>query len=268
MVVMVVAVVYPLIYVPAWGFPRYQAPLLPVIMTLIAAQVMPYLQRLSRRRMAGLACLLIGLCLFNLVLLPDPLYPIYAATFEGSTFDLSTRLGAALPAVAVIALPCGVVLGAGWLMERKGQRAGWMTVLLLVLSCASMISLSLVQLQAKYSTRYRYTYDYADYDWSVQQARALGPEAYILAIKDTLNASGVHGNEIYPFLLFPDHRPLLRDVLRAQRVDALIWTDKEAARSQDILNEPQLVALLQRCYDHAQRGVFQVYRLKSGPGCQ
>jgi len=173
-----------------------------------------------------------------------------------------------LPAVAVVALPIGVVLAMGWFIERQGQRAGWLTVLLLVLSCASMLSLSLVQLRADYSTRYRYTYDYADYEWSVQQARALGSNAYILAIKDTLNASGTRGAEIYPYLLFPDHRPLLRDVLRTQRVDALIWTDKEAARSQDILSEPQLAALLQRCYDHEQRGVFQMYRLKSGLVCR
>ncbi len=265
--VIIVAVIYPLIYVPAWGFPRYQAPLLPIIMTLIAAQVMPHVQHASRRRLAGLALLLVGLCLFNLWIVPDPLYPIYAATFEGGTFDLSTRLAAAIPAVAIIALPIGAVLGVGWFSERQSQRAGWLTVLLLVLSCASMLSLSLVQMRAAYSTRYRYTYNYADYDWSVQQARAAGSDAYILAIKDTLDASGAHGEEIYPYLLFPDHRPLLRDVLRTQRVDALIWTDKEAARSQEILGEPQLAALLQRCYDHDQRGVFQVYRLKPGQVC-
>ena len=266
--VIIVAVFYPLIYVPAWGFPRYQAPLVPIIMTLIAAQVTPALQHLSRRRVLSLALLLIGLCLFYLWIMPDPLYPIYAATFEGDIFDLGTRLVAALPAAAFIALPIGVVLGVGWLMERRGQRTGWLTVLLLVLACASMVSLSLVQLGANYSTRYRYTYDYADYDWSVQQARAAGPNAYILAIKDTLNASGDHGEEIYPYLLFPDHRPLLRDVLRTQRVDALIWTNKEAARAQEILGEPQLATLLQQCYDHDQRGVFQVYQLKPGVVCQ
>ena len=266
--VIIVAVFYPLIYVPAWGFPRYQAPLVPIIMTLIAAQVTPALQHLSRRRVLSLALLLIGLCLFYLWIMPDPLYPIYAATFEGDIFDLGTRLVAALPAAAFMALPIGVVLGVGWLMERRGQRTGWLTVLLLVLACASMVSLSLVQLGANYSTRYRYTYDYADYDWSVQQARAAGPNAYILAIKDTLNASGDHGEEIYPYLLFPDHRPLLRDVLRTQRVDALIWTNKEAARAQEILGEPQLATLLQQCYDHDQRGVFQVYQLKPGVVCQ
>ncbi len=266
--VVIVAIVYPLIYVPAWGFPRYQAPLTPIIMTLIAAQVTPYLQGLSRRRLTVLAILLVGLCLFNLWILPDPLYPIYAATFEGDTFDLGPRLAAAVPALAVIALPIGVVLGAGWFTGRKGQRSGWLTTLLLVLSCASMISLSLTQLRANYSVRYRYTYNYADYEWSVQQASAPGSNAYILAIKDTLNASGGHGDEIYPYLLYPDRRPLLRDVLRRQRVDALIWTDKEAARAQEILSDPQLIELLQQCYDHEQRGVFQVYRLKPGMVCR
>jgi hypothetical protein len=266
--VSIIAIFYPLVYVPAWGYPRYQAPLVPVIMTLIAAQVMPYLQGQSRRRFIGLAALLIGLCAFDLFILPDPLYPIYTATFEGGTYDLATRLAAAIPAVAIMSVPIVLVLVAGWLIERRGQRVGWLMVLLLVLSGASMLSLSLVQMRANYSTRYRYTYDFADYAWSVQQARALGPAAYILAIKDTLNESGIPGEEVYPYLLFSDHRPSLREVLVARRVDALIWTDKEAVRAQGILSDPQLTAILQRCYDRDQRGVFQVYRLKPGVVCQ
>jgi len=214
------------------------------------------LAALSRRRVAGLALLLIGLCLFNLWIMPDPLYPIYAATFEGDIFDLGYALRCCCAGGGRHYTAHRGGGGMGWFVERRGQRTGWLMVLLLVLSCASMLSLSLVQMRADYSTRYRYTYDYSDYEWSVQQARALGSDAYILAIKDTLNASGVRGNEIYPYLLFADYRPLLRDVLRAQRVDALIWTDKEAARAQGILGEPQLAAVLQRCYEHEQRGVF------------
>jgi len=266
--VVILALFYPLIYVPAWGFPRYQAPLTPVIMTLIAALVMPAAQQLSRRRVAALALVLLGVSGFYLLILPDPLYPIYLATFEGGTFDLRTRVTAALPAAAIMLLPSLTVLGAGWFTAPRGRHAGWLMVLLLTLACASMLTLSLVQLRADYSVRYRYTYNWADYEWSVQQAQALGPDAYILAIKDTLNASGVRGEEVYPYLLFPDHRPLLREVLLMRRIEALIWTDKEAARAQPILTDPELVAILQRCYDREQRGVFQVYRLKPGLVCR
>ncbi len=266
--VVIVALIYPLIYIPAWGYPRYQAPIFPIALTLIAALIAPATLGLSRRALAGLTALTLLLIATNWLLLPDPLYPIYQATFEGGLYDMSTRLSSALKVAGVVAVPIGLVLLAGWLIARAKRldRSQVFLNLLGVLAVASLISVSLVQITAGYSTRYRYTYDYAGYLWTVQQARAAGPGAYVLAIKDTLDEAGVGGAEIYPFFQ-ADYVPSLAEVVRSRRVDALIWTTKEEARS-DIVNDPALVAVLARCYDRKVRDVFIVYSLKPGVTCR
>ena len=266
--VVIVAVVYPLIYLPAWGYPRYQAPIVPVAMVLIAALIAPHTLALSRRALAGLVALTLLLIAFNWLVLPDPLYPIYASTFEGGLFDVATRLSSAVRVVVVAAVPIGLVLAAGWWIAhtRRLNRGQVFLNLLAALAIANLFSVTIVQITAGYSTRYRYTYDYADYLWTVQQARAAGPKTYILAIKDTLLEAGVDGAEIYSYLN-PSSTPSLADVVRSRRVDALIWTTKEEARS-DVAADPQLIAALAQCYDRSQRGVFIVYQLKPGVTCQ
>jgi hypothetical protein len=267
--VAVVAIVYPLIYLPAWGYPRYQAPIVPVALALVAATIAPHTLALSRRASGGLIALGTGWIILNLALLPDPLYPIYASTFEGGLYDLGTRLSSALRVAAAAAAPIGLVLAAGWWIAKRQQidrQTVWIN-LLAALGLGSLLTLSLVQISAPYSTRYRYTYDYASYLWTVQAARAAGPDAYILAIKDTLNESGLDGEEIYPYLS-AEHRPALLDVVQARRVAALIWTTKEDARAAGVTDNPQVLARLAECYEREQRGVFVVYRLKPGVLCR
>lgn len=265
--VVIVAVLYPLIYIPAWGYPRYQSPIVPIALMLIAALVSPYTLSLSRRAWAACAALAAGLIVVNLLLLPDPLYPIYATTFEGGLYDLSTRLSAALRVLGVMAAPIGIVLGAGWLIGHRQNRRAVIINLLAVLAIAAISTEALVQINATYSTRYRYTYDYADYWWTVQRARALGSDATILAIKDTLQETGLQGEEIYPYLS-ASQQPSLLDTIRTRRIDALIWTTKEESRSTDVTTDPRLVAALARCYNRETRGVFIVYTLKAGVTCQ
>jgi hypothetical protein len=236
---------------------------------VIAALISPYTLMLSRRALAVLAGLLLVLIVLNWWLLPDPLYSIYQTTFEGGLYDLATRLSAALPVIVVATVPIGLLLIAGWWIARAKQidrRMIW-TNLLAVLAIANLFSLSVVQINAPYSTRYRYTYDYASYLWTVQQARALGPQAYILAIKDTLNEASVNGEEIYPYLQ-ADHTPTLLDMIHSRRIDALIWTTKEDARAPGVTDNPTVMTLLAQCYNREMRNVFIVYTLKAGVTCR
>jgi hypothetical protein len=267
--VIIVALFYPLVYLPAWGYPRYQAPIVPLISSLVAALIVPYTLNLPKP--VGRGWIASGALLFalNLWLLPDWLYPIYQVTFEGDLYDVGPRLLTGLKVVAEIGVPIGLLLIAGSIYARKQKLAGG-AVRLRLLSLLTVVSLSAVsftQINADYSTRYRYTYNYADYLWSVHEVQALGPQAFVVAIKDTLLQSGLPGEEVYGYLC-ADCSPSLVDTLHARRVDALVWTTKEASRSGGLTGELAFNAALDACYTRETRGVFIVYLLKKDTPCK
>ena len=266
--VVIVALFYPLVYVPAWGYPRYQAPLVPIISVLVAALLTPFTLNVSRPMSSWLAGTLGGILAFNLLVLPDPLWLIYRTTFEGDLFDVWRRLLAGLVVVAVLGLLTGLILLGGYIWARARQvPCGLMCMNLLgVLTIASLTTVSLAQITAPYSTRYRYTYDYADYLWSVRQVQSAGDSAYVLAIKEIWLESGLAGEEIYPYFC-ASCAPNLLDVIRSRRIDVMAWTTKEDTRSSDVTANAEVIATLDRCYTKFTRGVFIVYRLKPGVVC-
>jgi hypothetical protein len=266
--VVIVALFYPLVYVPAWGYPRYQAPLVPIISVLVAALLTPFTLNVSRPMSSWLAGTLGGILAFNLLVLPDPLWLIYRTTFEGDLFDVWRRLLAGLVVVAVLGLLTGLILLGGYIWARARQvPCGLMCMNLLgVLTIASFATVSLTQITAPYSTRYRYTYDYADYLWSVRQVQSAGDSAYVLAIKEIWLESGLAGEEIYPYFC-ASCAPNLLDVIRSRRIDVMAWTTKEDTRSSDVTANAEVIATLDRCYTKFTRGVFIVYRLKPGVVC-
>ncbi len=263
-----VALLYPLLYPPAWGYPRYQAPAVPLIALLVSARLSPVLPaRLTRGTLwLGAGGLFVGL--FNGLVLPDPLWPVYRATFAGDLYDVARRALTGLAVVGNVALPLGVLLCGGalvaWRRHEPLQRVSLQ--LLGAATLASLAVLTVVQVTAPYSTRYRYTYDYADYFWAVRTARAAAAKPYLVATKDVLYESGRAGVEIYRYLA-PDARPALLQVLQTRRVDALVWTTKEAARTEAVLAAPELVAALRRCYSRQQRGDFIVHVRRPGAPC-
>jgi hypothetical protein len=139
--------------------------------------------------------------------------------------------------------------------------------LLGVLTIASLITVSLAQITAPYSTRYRYTYDYADYLWSVRQVQSSGDSAYVLATKEIWLESGLAGEEIYPYFC-SSCAPNLLDVIRSRQIDAMAWTTKEDNRSPGVTANAEMIATLDRCYTKFTRGVFIVYLLKPGAVCR
>ncbi len=266
--VIIVGLVYPLVYVPAWGYPRYQAPIVPLISMLVAALIAPYTLSLPKSVVRGLIALGAILFALNLWLLPDSLYPIYQVTFEGDLYDVGHRLLSGLKVVAEIGAPILLLLIAGTLYARHQKLDGGAARLriLSLLTVVTLAALSFTQVNADYSTRYRYTYNYADYWWSVREVQSTGSDAYILAIKDALWESGLRGEEIYPYLC-ADCSPSLVDTIHTRRIDALVWTTKEASRSGGLTGDPKFNAALDACYSHAARGVFMVYLLKDGMAC-
>ena len=259
---------YTLFYIPAWGYPRYESPIVPLLMVVVAGMVAPYTVSVSRRGVLWLTLLVAGLFSFNLWRLPDPLYPIYSVTFDGGLFDLRHRLLTGLGVVVELGIPLALMLAAGWIVAHVRQYSvSIIGVLLIVVAClAGLASLDFTQVAADYSTRYRYTYNYADYAWTVRTVQAAGPTAYILAIKDVLFESRLAGAEVYDYLC-PTCSARLVTAVHARKIDALVWTTKEENRSSDVATDPNLRAALLICYDRLTRGVFIVYMSRADLVC-
>ena len=266
--VSIVALFYPLVYVPAWGYPRYQAPIIPVISILVSALIVRNIQPVSPKLGWWLVALFGALLVFNFAILPDPLKPVYEITFEGGINDLARRMLIGLQILAFLSVTISSALALAAILARV-HAISYVSVAitaLAIVTVAGAFSLSWTQAQATYSTRYRYTYDYADFFWSVQQAQSFGASTYSLAIKDVLFESGVPGEEIWSYLC-GDCSPSLLDVIRTRRVDTLIWTTKESSRSM-VLQNYSVIETLKRCYSEETRGVFKVYRNDTGEVCR
>jgi hypothetical protein len=266
--VSIVALFYPLVYIPAWGYPRYQAPIIPVISILVSALIIRNVQPISPKLGWWFVALFVAILIFNFVILPDPLKPVYGITFEGGISDLARRMMIGLQILAFLSVTIlsAVVLAA--ILARVYPISFFSLAItgLAIVTVAGSMSLSWTQVNATYSTRYRYTYAYADFFWSVQQAQSFGASTYSLAIKDVLFESGVPGDEIWSYLC-GDCSPSLLDVIRTRRVDTLIWTTKESSRS-SVLQDQFVIDTLRRCYSEETRGVFKVYRNDMGEVCR
>jgi len=266
--VLIVAIFYPVIYVPAWGYPRYQAPIVPIVGVLAAALLVPCALHLPRPALKWLVALTLAAFVFNLVAFPDPLRPLYRVTFESNLSDLYRRLQAGVPVAAALGLLPIVVLAVGSVSARLRRMDGGAVRISLLggLTVASLAALSIAQIGATYSTRYHYAYDYADHLWSVRQVQANGPASYILASKDILYESRLAGEEIYPYLC-DTCSPALIEKIRSRRVDALAWTTREDTRSSVVTTNAQVIKTLDECYTKMTRGDLIVYQLKPNSPC-
>ena len=126
-------------------------------------------------------------------------------------------------------------------------------------------STTAIQVPADYSTRYRYTYDYADLLQTVADLKQTG--GYALAVKDVLYYTGLPGEEIYGYVCPTCSPQILIDKIHSTRVDVLAWTTKEDNRSPDISANPAVVQALNLCYTRVTRGVFIVYLRKPNSPC-
>jgi len=265
--VVAVLLSYALIIPPAWGYPRYQAPIVPVIAMLAAALIIPACRALPQRVrfvVAGLGAL--AFC-YKLVAIGDPLWSLYAVTFETSTGDLMYRLNQGIGDALRLALPIGAVLAITHLLpwRRKVRRLPLTVFALGMLSLAHTASTTAVQVPANYSTRYRYTYNYADLLQTIDDLRQTG--GHVLAVKDVLYYTGLPGEEIYRYVC-PNCTPqALLDKLRSTRVNALAWTTKEDNRSPNVTRDPRVLQALNACYTRVTHGVFIVYLLKPDGAC-
>ncbi len=249
---------------PAWGYPRYQAPVVPVIASLAAVISVEAYDSLSRQvRLAVLGLGLAALA-YQFLVIGDPFWSLYQVTFETSLGDVSQRMAQGLAELSRLAIPIAVVLVIAYGLSRRWRANPQATILLSLgaLSLAHMLDANLVQVPAQYSTRYRYTYEYSDLSRAIDDVRNTHGQ-YVLALKEVLYYSGLPGEEIYAYV-WPGRSPqALVSKLTSTRVDAMAWTTKEDNRSPEIVQNPAVVALLNRCYRRVTHGVFIVYLYKA-----
>ncbi|MDY0018608.1 MAG: glycosyltransferase family 39 protein [Anaerolineae bacterium] len=260
---------YAVIMVPAWGYPRYHAPAVPVIAVLVAALLLPVSEGLPRKVWLLAAALGIAYVVYALVVIGDPLWDLYTLTFETDLGDLPQRLREGMTLIAQLSFPLviGMAIGLFFLVARWRlllRPAG--IYLLGILAAASMLSTLVVQIPADYSTRYRYTYRYDDLFQAIDTVKAVGGTT--LAIKDVLYDAGVPGEEIYPYVCPACLPQGLLDKLRGEQIDTLVWTTKEDNRSPAVTQSPEVRETLDRCYRRVDHGVFITYRRTSEGPCE
>ncbi|MCS7062242.1 MAG: hypothetical protein RMN25_13935 [Anaerolineae bacterium] len=260
-----VLVFYSTMIVPAWGYPRYHTPALPILTLAVSAWAVKQIGQAGREfRAVALAVATAG-ALYLALFVGDPLYDIYRATFETTALSERLRIGGAafartaLPVVMVISL--SLILTGRLSMTRAGALAG----LLAALALGSYLATDLIQVTAPYSTRYRYTYVYADRARATEAVRAGVPlNGYSLTDKDLLWYADRPGEQVYPYLGNPDQ---LKDILRRRRVDVIAWAEKERLKATALNSDREALTILERCYRSEQFGVFTVLTRTSAEPC-
>lgn len=245
---------YGAMIVPAWGYPRYHTPLVPPAFAIIAFVVAQRSDALPSKfyLWGALAALLTAGCVF--VFVGDPLFGIYRATFE--TDDLRQRIFISLQSVTQQSIPI-ILACAGFLVLAIRARLSKLSALMLALLSVGLgmyLATNAIQLTATYSTRYRYTYRYADREQALALVKqAIPPNGFLLADRDIIWYANRPGELDYPYLLPGAMLPKLN----ATHVDGIVWTEKEFLKL-GIRSDAAAMQTLEGCFNKHDFGIYSV----------
>ena len=267
-------VAYSMVILPAWGYPRYQAPFIPMLVLVAAMVVAPVLPKLNRASW-GLVGIMAVICLiYNMVLVGDPMLRLYLLTYETTTEQVGTRLSEGLIAFTRLLIPVVAAIVIGFVMAPRvrAKRADILLVMLCAIAMGTYLTTSVTQFEARYSTRYRYGLNLDDMLTASQRIHdAVAPDGFVAAIDDVLFYTKRPGKGIYGLStrenLMGGKTMTLAELLRVQHVDALAWTAKDAFRGSEMLNSSGVQHILDTCYDKEQYGKFVVYLNKQQTPC-
>jgi hypothetical protein len=231
------------------GFPRYHYPvflgmLILVSLALADSPTFNTLWQSAHPRGAILAAAA-GCALFFALVLPDPLLPQYALTFE--TNDLLTRLrfGAQLQVIALV-IPLGLAVLICWLAVRRVQPA--LLAGAIAFSLASWTVTTTTQTTADYATIYEYGRR-GGREIGAIIASKTAPHDRLIAPKEILWAAQRDGDFVVELLACPTCTA--QQIIKRFENDppaAFVLTTKEDGRYTHITRDPTLTALLGRCY--------------------
>ena len=256
---------YGIVIVPAWGYPRYHTPALPILALVVSAWVIGQIKQASRTFWIAMLAIGIGGAAYLMFVVGDPMYDIYWATFE--TTDIGERLRIGGLTVALLAVPVLIVVAVSVLLARgiRTSLAAMLSGSLTALALGSSIAIDLIQSTAHYSTRYRYTYVYADRQRATEVVRAnVPPNGYSLTDKDLLWYAGRPGEQIYPYLSDPAK---LKATMRTRRIDVIAWAQKEKLKASALNANTEVLAILEQCYRSQHFGIFTVLTRTSNESC-
>lgn len=260
---------YSMVILPAWGYPRYQAPFIPMLTVGVAIFVTPFLSSLTRTAWIVLAALTIAAMLYSALFVGDPMLRLYLLTYETATEQVGARMSEGLIAFGKLILPVIVALAIGFLAAPylHVRRADLLIAVLCAVTVASYLPTSVIQVDARYSTRYRYGLNFDDMLIAAQRIHdAVPADGFVAAIDDLLYYTGRPGKGIYGLStrdsLMGEKDTSLIDLLHIQRIDAFAWTIKDAFRGSALLTSSGVQQILDSCYSREQYGVFMVYLRK------
>jgi hypothetical protein len=258
------------------GFPRYHYPVF-LLMALTVSlwlghTVWPTLWMTLRRKPryklatpALLASITLAAALYFALLIPDPLLPQYALTFE--TQSLAQRLRFALQSqMLALALPWAAIgLVARVALSQQIGRIALTTRITCIAFClASWPVMDVAQALAPYSTIYEYGrvggQEMADWVRAHTELNAL-----VVAPKEVTFAAERQGTFIIE-LAGPDATAQAwLEYFKSQRPAAYILTTKEDTRYTQVTRDAQVLAYLDACYpERFKVGSYLAYA-RSGP---
>ena len=264
---------YTIVIFPAWGYPRYQAPFMVILSLVAAITIAQSLFRIIRPGWKILvAVAAIGFA-FHTLFIGDPMLRLYLVTFETTTGQLAARLKQGLlDAARVAALIPIMLIISYWAAKRlRISRSSMLIAATGALAISSLAATTWAQVNARYSTRYRYGYGLDDMLQAARRARDhAGPAGYVAAIDDVLFYTGLRGAGIYGLAtrsLMGETSISLLDLMHQRQIDAMVWTTKDAVRSSDVVQSPEIEQILQKCYTQEIYGVFLVYLRRPHGDC-
>ena len=240
------------------GFPRYHYPLFLLMVLLVSRDLAEYPPD-SRERSILLVVLIACAAYFALVI-PDPLLPQYQLTFE--TDNLLRRLSVGLRSQATaFVLPFAAAWLVAWVYLRNRARA--FQVAAIAFCLASWGALTVTQTRADYATIYEYGRQGAAEASAVVRERTPIADT-ILAPKEMIFASQRAGEYVLLYVCPACTAQKWIERFETQPPAAYVLTTKEDGRYTHITRDPQVLAVLARCYeDRVTVGSYLIYMRKS-----
>lgn len=149
------SIVYILIGGTNWGFPRYHAGILPILVIFAGILISDLIKKYSGKELLYLLSALCLLCLIYIFFLYDPLYFLILKWKESILFGniSAALLRAFLHTVLYLSLPLFVFLFSAKMSRLKVSK---FKLFLLIGTLTTLFSLSIVQASADYNTAYQY----------------------------------------------------------------------------------------------------------------
>jgi len=260
---LVVTITYAAIVFSPWYYPKYHAPVIPVLSVLIAANLVRWLDDVweSVRVWVILSAVLSGV--LQVLLVGDPLRRIFDALYFSPDLTMTERLerglitsigwGWLVPLAMVVAMIVSMRLKVGGRDVQGAVFGGMLT--------STMLATMLIQITADYSPRYLYGQSFRDLRRTtdlVQEDVALrGP---VLVPKSVWYYTRADGGYIEMFVCPGCTARRFIDAISLARPAVIVWAIQNANSSPQVINDYRVQTILDQCYTTQIQGDFWIFR--------